>query len=590
ELALRLGENDVRAEHLKAALALADKGLLPGQRWRALAGLGRLKEALAVVQALPLDESSCGAGEITAAFAPLVAALVDAGKPSNNVEEAYNLSERLSELERVGRMGRLGVAQPTGPEALLLRRTGLRLLAIRDLKERIAAAKDAKMAPDDERMDLARRLAQEEEILARDLGQDRESLPGVARIGASRAEQDWLTILHGLSLEAAAAAEAAVGGSQEQRARHAQLVTRLGALKAEAGRSIGRLDAPGALGLFLAAPSEAVDLMENLPKGASVLRIIALPSPRRDALRWAAFRVDADSVRAVPLGNGPRPVLPAVAPNERRLLAFENLSALSAQDQRTAQAQALSGTHLVRSLKARKPFRKNLVFISGPGSGTGAGGGFGVGSGVIPPAIASLNAYDAKAVQPGSPELLQAVAQAHTLVSMAPARLSQSAPSRQDELPVRFLALTPEKGEPLPLAGLAAVMQDVSLAVLTRTPAEDVALVAHLLSLYGVPSVLVAQDASFGSDLGNGSGANPKGSSEPSPSASPTLFLTPFLTPFLAAYGEDSAANARTQAQSTGKDAAPWLLLGDPGLNAQEAAAFAATQFARYVRSGLEDF
>lgn len=540
ELALRLGEDDVRAVQLQAALALADTGLLPGQRWRALAGLGRLQEALAVVQALPLDEASCGAGEITGSFAPLVAALIDAGK----AEDAYNLAERLSELERVGRMGRLGVAQPTSAEAVLLRRTGLRLLAIRDLKARLAAVKGQDAGQT--RADISRRLAQEEEILARDLGQEREFLPGVARIGAGAAEQDWLAILHGLSLEAAAAAESAMGGSEQERSRHAALMARLGALKAEAGKSIGRLDAPGALGLFLAAPGEAIDLMENLPKGTSALRIVALPTPRRDALRWAALRLDADSVRALDLGSGPRPVLPAVAQNERRLLALEDVSSLSALDQRTAQAQALSGTHLVRSLKARKPFRRNLVFISG----------------ALPPASTGLKAFDAKAAQPGSPELLQAVGQAHTLVSTAPVRQSQSAPSRQDELPVRFLALTPEKGEPLPLAGLAASMQDVSLAVLTQVPAEDLALVAHLLSLHGVPSVLAAQ------------GSNATG----------------FTEPFLAAYAADSAASARTTALNARNDAAPWLLLGDPGLNAREAGAFAATQFTRYVRSGLEDF
>ena len=549
ELALRLGEDNARAGHLTAALALADQGLLPGLRWRALAGLGRLKEALAVVQALPLDEAPCGAGEITGTFAPLVAALID----MNKAEDAYNFAERLSELERVGRMGPLGVARPTGAEAGLLRRTGLRLLAIRDLQARLAAAK----SPDagQTRVDLSRRLEQEQEILKRDLGQDRESLPGVARIGATVAEQDWLTILHGLSLETAAAAEAAVStGENAQRARHAELMARLGALKAEAGKTIGRLDSPGVLGLFLAAPSEAIDLMEALPKGANALRIIALP--RRDGPRWAGLRLDADSVRAVPLGTGPRPVLPAVAPSERRLLAFDEPQALPAQDLRAAQAVGLSGTHLVRSLKARKPFRRNLVFITG--------------SGPLPAALAGNKAFTAQAVQTGAPALAQAVAAAQTLVAGIPVRQSQSAPSRQDELPVRFLALAPEAGEPLPLAGLAAAMQDVSLAVLTQVPAADLPLIAHLLSLYGVPSVLAAQDSS----------------------------AKDFTEPFLAAYADDSAANARAKAQDVGKaagkeaaqNAAPWLLLGDPGLSAQEAGVFAATQFTRYVRSGMEAF
>ncbi|MDQ7834058.1 MAG: CHAT domain-containing protein [Humidesulfovibrio sp.] len=538
ELALRLGEDDVRAEQLNAALVLADEGLLPGLRWRALAGLGRLKEALGVVQALPLDEASCGAGEITGAFAPLVAALVDAGK----AEDAYNLTERLSELERVGRMGRLGVAQPTQAESQLLRRTALRLLAIRDLKARITATKG------DDRVDLSRRLSQEEEILQRDLGLDRESLPGVARLGNSVAEQDWLTILHGLSLEASAAADSAASGSAEQRSRHAQLMTRLGALKAEAGKSIGRLDAPGALGLYLAAPSEAIDLMENLPKNTSTLRVVALPSPRRDAMRWVGLRLDADSVRSVALGSGPRPTLPAVAPGEQRLLAFEDPGFIASDDLRTAQAGALSGTHLVRSFKARKPFRKNLVFITGSAQAASIG----------------FKGFDTKSVASSAAGLRQSLAQAHTVVAETPARLSQSAPSRQDELPVRFLALTPAKGEPLPLTGLATAMQDVSLAVLTQVPAESLPLVVHLLSLYGVPSVLAAQEAD----------ASGKG----------------FTTSFLTAYAEDSAANARAKAHASGKDTASWLLLGDPGLNVAQAGAFAATQFARYVRSGMEDF
>ena len=564
ELSLRLGEDEGRAGHLTAALALSEQGLLPGLRWRALAGLGRLTEALAVVQSLPLDEAPCGPGEITAAFAPLVAALIDA----NKAEDAYNLAERLSELERVGRMGRLGVARPTEAEAGLLRRTSLRLLAIRDLKARLAATKGALIegAKGDDRTSLSRRLEQEQEILGRDLGQDREALPGVARISASEAEQDWLAILHGLSLEAAAAAEAAAGGSQAERARHAQLVTRLGALKAEAGQSIGRLDAPGALGLFLPAPSEAIDLMENLPKGAYALRIVALPSPRRDSLRWVGLRLDSDSVRALALGNGSQPVLPAASQNERRLLAFEAPTALPAQDLRSARSVALSGTHLVRSLKARKPFRRNLLFVTGSGSGS------------VPATLSAQKAYEAQAVQPGATKLLQAVAQAQTLVAGVLVREAQTAPSRQDELPVRFLALTPDKGpdkgpgketdkgEPVALAGLAAAMQDVALAVLTQVPAEDLPLVAHLLSLYGVPAVLAAQDG----------GA--KG----------------FTESFLAAYAVDSAADARATVQNTApnmaKDAAPWLLLGDPGLSTQEAAAFAATQFARYVRAGQEAF
>lgn len=530
ELALRLGEAARRAQSLAAALALADHGLLPAQRWRALAGLGRLREALAVVEALPVDDLTCGPGEINRTFAPLVAALVDA----NKAEDAYNLLERLSELERVGRMGRLGVPAPAPAELGLLRRSAGRLLAIRDLKARIAVSKDQ------ERLDLSRRLEQEEEILQRDLGSEREFLPGVARLGASPAEQDWLTLLFGLAAELSATADTAVAAGDGQagaalRQRHAELSARLAALKVEAIKTFGKQDAPGALGLILAAPTEAMDLMDALPKGTNALRIALLPGNR-----WVGFRLDADSVRSAPLGNADTPTLPPLAANEKRLLLFEEPAAFAPQDAQNALSLGLSGTHMKRSLASRKPFRKNLLFVSG--------------SYAAPTSFEILSAGAGQSSLPGLTALT------HTLVASAPVRAAQTAPSRQDQQSVRFLALDDATSEPRALAGLAAPMQDASLAVLAQTAPQDLALTAHLLSLYGVPSVLAAQDAA------------PKA----------------FVEPFLAAYAEASASGAKSAAQSGSKT--PWLLLGDPGLTAQEAGVFAASQFARYVRSGMDAF
>lgn len=532
ELALRLGEESQRTANLQASLELSRKGLLPSLAWRALAGLGRHTEALAVLEALPLDELGSGPGEVLGAFAPLVSARIDAGK----AEDAWNLLERLSELDRVGQTARLGVSRTVDAERGLLRRTALRLLSIRDLKAGLATAQGQQKA------DLSLRLEQEQEILTRELGQDRAALPGVARLGASESEQDWLAILHGLSAEISATAETlvAVGDSAMAgsiRARHSALTARLAALKAEAGKSIAALDAPGALGLFLALPTEAIDLMEALPKGSSALRLAALPAPlggNESGPRWLGLRLDADSVRALNLGTGPAPVLPSTEGKERRLLVFEHPSSLPAQAWAQAQGGGLSGTHLARSIKARKPFRRNIAFLSGAF-----------------PAPRGFEAVPAQAE----------ATPAHTLVATAPVRALEQAPTRQDQLPVRFLALGPDPAdkaaEPLALSALAPALRDVSLAVLTRVRPEDAALTAQFLSLYGVPSVLTASDAA--------------------PRAT--------LEPFLAAYAEASASDALGKAPR-----GAWLLLGDPGLDAAGAAKFAEAQFARYVRSGMDAF
>ncbi len=520
ELSQRLGEDSPRTANLQAALELSTKGLLPSFSWRALAGLGRYPEALAALQALPLDELGCGPGEILGAFAPLVASRLDAGKG----EDAYNLLERLGELERVNQMARLGVAAPTDAERALLRRTGLRLLSLRDMEARLAKARDA------EKADLSLRLEQEREILRRELGQDRAALPGVARLGASEGEQDWLAMLFGLSAEISATADTlvAVGDSAMAasiRARHVELSARLAALRKEATSTAAKLDAPGALGLFLPLPGEAMDVMESLPKGTSALRLAALPGA--EGMRWAGIRLDADSVKSVSLGTGPAPVLPPLAAGERRLLLFEHPGALPAQTWAQASGGALSGSYLARSIKARKPFRRNIAFLSGQMA--------------VPKGFAVVPAQG------------EATPPVQTLVANPPARLLEQAPTRQDQLPVRFLAIGPDtaaKGaEPQSLASLVPALRDVSLAVLAKAAPADLPLTAQFLSLYGVPSVLA--------------------------STSPA----PALEPFLATYAESSASDART---------APWLLLGDPGLDAKGAAQFATAQFAKYVRTGME--
>lgn len=530
-LALRLGETGRRAQAFEAALALAECGLLPGVRWRALAGLGHLDEALSTLEALPLDEPTCGPGEVMRTFAPKVDALIRTGK----AEAAFNLLERLSELERVSRMGALGGAAPAEAERGLLRRCGTRLLAIRDLTDRLSAVRDQ------ERADISRRLEQEREILAAELGPERERLPGVARAGQGEAEQDWLLMLHGLSAELSATAASVVSTTDAHsatalRQRHTALAARLTALKAEAVRDMGRQDAPGALGFALPAPVEAMDLMDALPKGTHALRVALLPDGG-----WAALRLDADSVRVLPLPNGPVPVLPPPAPGEKRLLLFEEPTVLADEDISHAVSLGLSGTHMRRSLASRKPFRTNLLFVSG--------------------AYAAPKPFTATNAQASQPELAVLAAQAHTVVATPPVRQLHRAPSRQNEQATEFLALNDPKAEPVGLAALAASLRETSLAVLAHPEAQDLPLIAQLLSLYGVPSVLAAPPASAPGET------------------------TRRMESFLTAYAETTAADA------SGRTGAPrWLLLGDPGLSVQEAEAFAVTQFARYVHSGMEAF
>ncbi len=63
--------------------------------WRALAGLGRLDDALKSLGTMTVFDAGCGPDEIMSTFAPMVVDLVNKG----DIEDAFNLAEKLSEIE-----------------------------------------------------------------------------------------------------------------------------------------------------------------------------------------------------------------------------------------------------------------------------------------------------------------------------------------------------------------------------------------------------------------------------------------------------------------------------------------------------------
>ncbi|MBW2143100.1 MAG: CHAT domain-containing protein [Deltaproteobacteria bacterium] len=531
EVASLLGETIKARKHLESTLKIAQRGLLPEHEWRALAGLGRLKEALEVLESISIIRAGCGRGEITARFSPLVVDLIN----TQETEEAFNLVERLSEIERVHRMAPMVLGRIAPDERGLLRRIYPRLLTIRDLRRRLAAAKDEK------RSYLSERLHQEQRLLGRYIGDNRERLPSLARLAGTEAAQDWVMILLGLANHAEDIADAVVRSrvdveSASLKKEYHELVERYVDALEEARDVLQQGEAPGIMGLMVPGPSEAIDVMESLPEDFTCIRLFPVSTPGSG---WIAFTVTPEEIDIKRFDTLSHLEVSGDSPH---VLVYEDPSRLPI---RVNEPVALSATHLVRSIEYRKPFKRAVLSI--------------------PPQYALPEPFDSQSlpVSTTEAEILEGIAQVQTVLLGGTIHKAFSVATRPGQLPTTFMAMTLDQGRRFPLLRLAAGLSNVSLAILPGASLKDAYPIGHLFSLLGVPTVLLPRHPQT---------------------------VSAFVEPFLRAYATSSAMEAvQTGRSYAGRDE-DWVQLGYWGMTEEEANRFARKNFARYVRMGVKAF
>ncbi len=541
-VALQCAEPLIAQKHFEAALGVAKQGLLPEYQWRALAGLGRLDEALEVLESVTLLRASSGPGEIIGIFSPLVANLLKEEK----LEEAFNLLEYLSEIERVHRMTPLFLGPVSLREKSVINRVYKRLLLIDNLESQFARAKE------DNKDYLSTRLKQEHKLLSQDLGKNRERLPSFVSLVGSEAKQDRLLILLGLALHAEEVADTAVKEKAASRAhvlrqQYDQLVDQYLEALDKTEKGTAREDPPGIIGVFKPNPVEAIDVMEALPEKTTCFRLFALPDSNKG---WMAFVVTPDDIlvrkfdpeRAMALSDGGSVIVVYEDP-----AAFTGL---------ISGPTALNATHLVRSIRYRKPFRKTVLAV-----GTGY---------PLP------HMFNARVLPPGTSdqEILEALPGVNGLLLNTSVHMASTVPTRPGETSRHFPAMDLDQGRVLSLSRILENLSNASLAVLPKTSIENAYDLGHLFSLFGVPTLLLSRQPQ--KDSG-------------------------FLVSFFEAYTATSVEKAFQTARNVTRSATPpksdgntsgeeWLLMGYWGMTPEEAQGFAQKQFSRYVRSGAAAF
>lgn len=207
------------------------------------------------------------------------------------------------------------------------------------------------------------------------------------------------------------------------------------------------------------------------------------------------------------------------------LAAYEDPSRFTAAQ---VTSWGLSASHLVNSVSQRKPFRRQIIDPSGWWQ--------------VGEPFSKL----------ASETMLERLADAHTVVFPARAGLLHEVPSLPGGSSYSLPMWEDEKGQRHPFSELTAA-ENLSLLVAPKAGSRQAYYLGHLAALQGIPSLLLATDRS---------GADSK------------LFVE--------AYARQSLGDARKQLNSG------WLLLGDLGPDAIEAAKLGKSRFSEYGKAGLQ--
>jgi CHAT domain-containing protein/Tol biopolymer transport system component len=464
--------------------------------WRALARLGRYDEALKQLDQLPPTSYDLQRGEIMMLFAPRLAQLA-----RKDAESAFALLEKLSELERIQLLGR-SVLGLDDPAVVRLLGAAAPHLAETDRLQALLGK-----APEAEREYLLLRVQQEQALIDSLLGKTLEQLPpfyqqggvGVLRLAAAA-----------VALQEAGQVETVDENGRKPLQQRLLEVQGVFVRECVSGKG-GRL-----CNLLLPQPAEVVDVVERL-EGKTLLRFTPL-----DSHNWLLFTVGGKSVvKAETLDSKTLEARLSITPPV--LAAFEEPGRFSTAPVLT---WGVSATQLLRTVEKRRPFRRQVLDLSG----------------WWPESTAFVKL-------PGE-QWLERLPDAHTLVIPGRAGMLIEVPVRPGAGATGQIQWEDASGVRRLVTELVAG-ENIALAVAPRAGVNQAYYLGQMLSLLGVPTLLLSD---------NGAGNSKQ---------------------FVDAYATTGVAAARRQLPSG------WLQIGDWGPDLQEAARLGKSLFMDYGKKGV---
>ena len=398
--------------------------------WRALTGLGRFDEALALLDRLAPTAYDLHRGELMERFSPRLEALAQ-----KDPEQAFALLERLSELERVQILARslLGLGDPA--TLAVLRAASPRLAESDRVRGELAEP-----APQGGAAYLQLRLQQEQAVLDALLGKELELLPPFYALAGTGV------------LRLAASASVAADGGKEERERFESIS---GRFKKECGAGKGGRFCS----LLTPQPVEAIDVMERL-SGRTMLRLTPLSGDR-----FLLFTVGGKAgIGAEVLER--QSVAARLADNPAAVAVYEEPGSFASAKVLT---WGVSASQLLRCVEQRKPLRTQVLDP------------FGWWPALSPFVKLPVRSWPAR------------LPDAHTLALPGAAGLLPAVPNRPGEGGALLALWEDAAGGRHELVSLAQG-ESVSLLLAPSGGLQQAYYLGHLANLLGVPSLLVADE------------------------------------------------------------------------------------------------
>lgn len=521
-----IGEGAHAKQYYEKVLEIVDGKGFPDLEWRALAGLRQYDDALSTLETVMITRAGCEGSEIMETFGSQVVELAEQG----DVEEAFNMMERLSEIERFNRTAFIfRTACESTPD--FYRELYPRLMAIEELKAEMDQAEA------NEKDYFKKRISDEEELVRLKTGDKLEKLPDVIGMVADKNTRERLIVLLGIACHAEAMADRMVEAvEQPSAARYRDEYDRLSLLYQEKREDayFSRAETVPAdiFTLLGPEPFEAVDVMDALADGEMVVRLFHAGSAHADkdekpvcrfvvdmdGIEYSAHAAYRDALDDMPLDD-----------DGSAYLVCENPRALA-----QGLACAFNTAHFMRSVMNRQPFKENLLSL---------------------PALTGL---------PEGYEEISEPQRMNTLVVAEKLRIAGSVPVRAGNRPTKYPVIDVENADRRRLESYIYDKPGLSLALFADIEPGDIYLLGHLSAIYGCPSVMLSLDG------------------EISPA---------FMDRFMREYKDTSALDAKVIAgEMTGGEEAGVVLLGYEGMQPEEARRFASKRFADYVKKGKAAF
>ena len=537
EVAHRLGEPEGAHSKLESALEVAETGLLPDLKWRALAGLGRLEEALDVLEELTLSRAGCRHMEIINAFG----AMVSEAAENENAEAAFNLAEHISELERFNRTAE--IHRPRDPQEIeFFEQIYPRLERIQKYQSEL------KSAGPDKKSFIKDRLDRELSLL--DI--ETENLPDSIRRIADQDTRYRVMRLFGASVSSEKTAE----NLAAEKRRENPDKDKLGRLQFRYQELIDAYDktllefenSPGPMpkdwpAFFSPRPAEVIDVIAALDSDEQMLRLFPAGAGHSE---YIAFTISPDEIssRIIKRTEVSNHIALTSESASITYIAYEDPLALMLD---AAYPQVLSGTHLFRCFSNRKPFKHYLLNLS---------------------EMVDLSTLsDMFDILPwknvpttSSPESEYALSVANTLVLPHRLAMVSNVPTNAGEKAKPFLALYTGGSNRIPLTEVLGQTSNLTLSILSDLDITEIDRIAYLFSLYGCPGLSIAQK----------------------PMPQEKNLIETLLTGYFEMTAFDASAEVNDQFQI--------LYVGDSGMTPEEATDFAKSEFINSIKAGRAAF